>query len=152
MSFIRYPDTELWSAELCYYWMCELDYDWILICSKSLQRATLHWVWHGRSHMWYDILIYSITNHILVCMRIKVLPKREINRIIFNNLATSLTLWYTNFITCSIIYLNLFYYKCVFVWDESTAKNWNQSYQFQQFTNFFNFMIYTKFITCGMIP
>ena len=49
MSFIRYPEEELWSAELCYYWMCELDYYWILICSKSLQYANLHWVRHGRS-------------------------------------------------------------------------------------------------------
>ena len=32
--------------------MCELDYYWILISSKSLQCATLHWVRHGRSHIW----------------------------------------------------------------------------------------------------
>ena len=57
MSFIRYPAAELWFAELCYHWMCELDYDWILICSKSLQCATLNWVRHGRSQIWnYDLL------------------------------------------------------------------------------------------------
>ena len=31
--------------------MCELDYYWILICSKSLQCATLHWVRHEQSHI-----------------------------------------------------------------------------------------------------
>ena len=31
--------------------MCEWDYFWILICSKSLQCATLHQVRHGRSHI-----------------------------------------------------------------------------------------------------
>ena len=31
--------------------MCELDYYWILICSKSLKCPTLHWVRHGRSHI-----------------------------------------------------------------------------------------------------
>ena len=48
MSFIRYPEAELWSAELCYYWLCELDYYWIVICSKSLRCATLHQVRHGK--------------------------------------------------------------------------------------------------------
>ena len=33
--------------------MCEWDYDWILICSKSLQCATLHRVRHGRSVVTY---------------------------------------------------------------------------------------------------
>ena len=31
---MRYPEAELWFAELC---VCELDYYWILISSKSLQ-------------------------------------------------------------------------------------------------------------------
>ena len=52
MSFIRYPEAELRSPELCYYWMCELDYYCISICSKSLQCATLHQVCHGRSHIY----------------------------------------------------------------------------------------------------
>ena len=50
---IRYPEAELWSRwTLLLLDLCELDYYWILISSKNLQCATLHWVRHGRSHIW----------------------------------------------------------------------------------------------------
>ena len=45
--------------------MCELEYYWILICSKSLQCATLHQVRYGRSHIPGRFCIfYSLGNEI----------------------------------------------------------------------------------------
>ena len=41
--------------------MCELDYYWILICSKSLQCVTLHWVRHGRSHIFRGLFTQLFT-------------------------------------------------------------------------------------------
>ena len=43
MSFIRYPEAELWSAELCYYWIFELDFIGFL----SVARVCNVWLYTG---------------------------------------------------------------------------------------------------------